>query len=138
MMNHAPAIVCLDKEIGRQHRYRNILHFERARQILIERDPSETAAQLDRNIGEHEMNGGSILEYAPPTLHHRIPAAQYTPTRMAALNKRVSGPDSLHLFDVEALKGAVETLVGLRYFLLLAVHKKLRVRRFWRDEDQHG
>jgi hypothetical protein len=126
MMNHAPAILSLDKYIGRQHRRRNILAIERARQIFVKRDPGKTAAQLDGNIGEHETNDGSILEYAPPALHDRIPAAQNTPTRMAALNDRFPGPDFLHLFDVEALKGAVETFVDPGYFLLVAVHKTTR------------
>jgi hypothetical protein len=128
VVNHAPTVGIFLKDISGQNARGDLLAFDRAIEVFVERHPSQLSINFNFHVGQSEVDRRRVLENTAPALHNRFPPAQDAPARMTALNFAVFGPKRFHPFDIETFEGAVKGQIGVGHFLFIGSHKNLMLR----------
>src|SRR5262245_26552081 len=111
VMHHTPLLAGVLKHI----RSEDTRHLQRIRgvtEILHAGDPGDPPIEVHRDVGYHETHVIRVGKNGLPTLANGFPATEQTPARMHTFRPLGLDPYSGHLADIQALKGAIKTLVG--------------------------
>src|SRR5256884_2439865 len=127
VMHHTPCLAGVLKHI----RGEDTRHLQRIRcvtEVLHTGNPGDPAIEVHHYLGNHETHVIRVGKNRLPALTNGVPATEQTPARMHAFRPLGLDPHSRHLTDVQALKGAIKTLVGafdLLDGLFLGCHSRL-------------
>ena len=123
VVNHPPTVAIFLKDIGGKNARRDLLVFDDAIEVFVQRHPSQLSMNFNFDVGQSEVDRRRVLENTAPALHDRFPPAQDAPARMTALNFGIPGPERLHPFDIETFEGSVKGQVRVGHFLFIGSHK---------------
>jgi hypothetical protein len=123
VVNHAPTIAIFLKDIGGKNARGDLLVFDDAIEVFVQRHPSQLSMNFNLDVRQSEVDRRRVLENTTPALHNRFPPAQDAPAGMTALNFGVLGPERFHPFDIETFEGSVKSQIDVGHFLFIGSHK---------------